>query len=277
MADVTIYEHANFQGRSQVLTKGRYDDAVKQITIGNDTLSSLKVPQGLVVRLYEHFHFQGQFIDIKEDTPAMSQFWDDRTSSIIVFGEDERPPVIREVIIFEHANLGGKFQVLQIGEYDTAQIAIGNDSLSSALVPNGMALRLYEHANFQGAFIDIWEDTLAVSMDWNDRASSIVVEVATFPENDVEVIGDYVGTEPGQIPSMKIKAVTDALSSVLGNVPEESLVPPFQPIESNKRALKRNGARQLLLDLLGRLGPTLCRWTDISANLSLHLEIATFR
>jgi hypothetical protein len=25
MADVTIYEHTNFQGRSQVLTKGRYD------------------------------------------------------------------------------------------------------------------------------------------------------------------------------------------------------------------------------------------------------------
>jgi hypothetical protein len=25
MADVTIYEHANFEGHSQVLAKGRYD------------------------------------------------------------------------------------------------------------------------------------------------------------------------------------------------------------------------------------------------------------
>jgi hypothetical protein len=35
MADATIYEHANFQGRSQVFTKGRYDDALKQQSIGN--------------------------------------------------------------------------------------------------------------------------------------------------------------------------------------------------------------------------------------------------
>ena len=60
MADVQVFEQAHFQGRSQVLPKGRYDDALKQITIGNDTLSSLQVPKGLVVRLYEHFHFQGR-------------------------------------------------------------------------------------------------------------------------------------------------------------------------------------------------------------------------
>jgi hypothetical protein len=38
MADVTIYEHANFEGRSQVLAKGRF--ALEDISIGNDTLSS---------------------------------------------------------------------------------------------------------------------------------------------------------------------------------------------------------------------------------------------
>ncbi|MGH8480168.1 MAG: beta/gamma crystallin-related protein [Gammaproteobacteria bacterium] len=53
----------------------------------HDSLSSLKTPQGLVVRLYEHYHFQGRFIDIKEDTPVVSRFWNDRTSSIIVHGE----------------------------------------------------------------------------------------------------------------------------------------------------------------------------------------------
>ena len=74
MADITIYEHANFQGRSQVLAKGRYDDAREQLTIGNDSLSSLKVPQGLVVRLYEHFHFQGRFIDVKGSIRSFCHF-----------------------------------------------------------------------------------------------------------------------------------------------------------------------------------------------------------
>ncbi len=195
MADVTIYEHANFEGRSQVLAKGQY--ALEEISIGNDTLSSLKVPQGLVVRLYEHYHFQGRFIDIKQDTPTISQFWNDRASSIIVYGEDEQPPVTKEVMIFEHANHVGKSQILQKGEYDVPQILIGNDTLSSALVPSGMKLRLYEHANFQGAFIDIREDTRAVSLEWNDRASSIVV-MPDFPENEVEVSRAYIPTEGGR-------------------------------------------------------------------------------
>ena len=78
---VTIYEHANFQGRSQVLAAGRYDNALGQLTIGNDTLSSLTVPKGFVVRLYEHFRFQGRFIDIKQDTPVTSPFWINETAT----------------------------------------------------------------------------------------------------------------------------------------------------------------------------------------------------
>ena len=38
MAEITIFEHANFEGRSQVLAKGRF--ALEEISIGNDTLSS---------------------------------------------------------------------------------------------------------------------------------------------------------------------------------------------------------------------------------------------
>jgi hypothetical protein len=65
---VTIYEHANFEGRSQVLPKGQYDTALGQISIGNDTLSSVKVPNALVARLYEHSLFRGEFIDIRANT-----------------------------------------------------------------------------------------------------------------------------------------------------------------------------------------------------------------
>ena len=38
MADTITFEHANFEGRSQVLAKGRF--ALEEISIGNDTLSS---------------------------------------------------------------------------------------------------------------------------------------------------------------------------------------------------------------------------------------------
>lgn len=178
MAAVTIFEHVNFQGRSQELPKGRYDDALQQITIGNDTLSSVRVPQGLVVRLYEHYHFQGRFIDLRKDTKAVSPFWNDRSSSIIVYEETEPPPVIKEVMIFDHANYGGKFQLLKSGKYDTAQILIGDKMLSSALIPYGMSVRLFEQPNLQGESLTLREDTPTIKPEWNDRAASMIVEAS---------------------------------------------------------------------------------------------------
>ncbi len=90
---VTIYEHADFQGRSQVLPKGQYDNALGQITIGNDTLSSIKVAPGLVARLYEHWLFRGEFIDIRANTPAITLPWNDRVSSIVVYDEGQQPTI----------------------------------------------------------------------------------------------------------------------------------------------------------------------------------------
>ncbi len=90
---VTIYEHANFEGRSQVLPKGQYDNALGQISIGNDTLSSIKVPNALVARLYEHSLFRGEFIDIRANTPAITLPWNDRVSSIVVYDEGQEPTI----------------------------------------------------------------------------------------------------------------------------------------------------------------------------------------
>jgi Beta/Gamma crystallin len=176
--EVFIYANPNFEEPSQVLLAGHeYDDANGEITIGNDTLSSIKVPDGIVVRLYEHFHFQGKLIDIRTDTPETSLVWNDRTSSIRVSKPDELIPITKEVIIFEHDGLGGAFQILSIGEYDGVNqpLQVGN-GLSSALIPKGMVLRLYEQPNFGGAQIEFREDmTMANHLDWNDRTKSIKV------------------------------------------------------------------------------------------------------
>jgi hypothetical protein len=93
MANVIIYEHANYQGRSQELPIGQYDNALGQISIGNDTLSSIKVPNSLVARIYEHFLFRGEFIDIRTNTPAVSLPWNDRASSIVIFQDGRQPSI----------------------------------------------------------------------------------------------------------------------------------------------------------------------------------------
>jgi hypothetical protein len=90
---VTIYEDADFKGRSQVLEKGQYDNALGQISIGNDSLSSLKVTPGLIARLYEHTLFRGNFIDIQSDMKAIALPWNDRVSSIVVYNAGQQPNI----------------------------------------------------------------------------------------------------------------------------------------------------------------------------------------
>ena len=92
---VTIYEHCDFQGRSQTLAPGRYD--MSQLTFGNDVLSSVRVPAGMLVRLYQHAGFGGKTLDLTSDASCLTAYttgegpkrrpttWNDYISSIEVF------------------------------------------------------------------------------------------------------------------------------------------------------------------------------------------------
>src|SRR5512136_717020 len=83
-----IYEHSNFQGRSQELIPGSYNMA--SLGIPNDSLSSLKVEKGLKVTLFEH-EFTGRSKTFTEDTAWVGDDFNDITSSIKV--EELAPPL----------------------------------------------------------------------------------------------------------------------------------------------------------------------------------------
>ena len=68
---VTLYEQANFGGRSHALTLG--DHLLSEF---NDVASSIKVPNGLIAVLYEHADNgggYGRFVDLLEDQPDLSR------------------------------------------------------------------------------------------------------------------------------------------------------------------------------------------------------------
>ncbi|WP_157949883.1 Vps62-related protein [Vallitalea okinawensis] len=79
---VTIYEHSNYGGSSQVLTPGSYN--VDDLSIGNDELTSLRVPTGLKVTLYEHSNWEGDKSIYYMDNSNVGDDWNDETSSIKV-------------------------------------------------------------------------------------------------------------------------------------------------------------------------------------------------
>lgn len=77
---VIIFKDGDFQGASQQLGVGSYD--IKDLTFGNDQLSSLKVPSGYKVTLYEHGGFQGKSKSFTSDAGWVGDDFNDIASSV---------------------------------------------------------------------------------------------------------------------------------------------------------------------------------------------------
>mgnify|MGYP002790355901 CR=1 FL=1 len=83
MAQVTIYEHISYQGKSQLLQEGTY--TMNQIQIGNDQLSSVKVDGCWKVTLYEHIAGQGRQLSFTANSTDLVKLnFNDITSTIKV-------------------------------------------------------------------------------------------------------------------------------------------------------------------------------------------------
>lgn len=184
MLTATIYAGTDYGGSNQVLNVGRYD--IDQLTIGNDQLSSLKVPEGLLVTLYEHRDFEGRTKKFAEDSSNVGDF-NNITSSISV-----------ELVakIFKELDCAGEYQYLPVGRYDLEDIEIGNDQLSSLKIPSGLAVTLYINQHFSGKTKTFTQDTRWVGLDFDKQTSSIevIVNDPNIPSNVVR-FGDKIALQ----------------------------------------------------------------------------------
>ncbi|MGL5718376.1 MAG: beta/gamma crystallin-related protein [Paraclostridium sp.] len=221
---VSIYSDANYQGKAQPLVPGYYN--INDLYIGNDTLSSIKVPKGLVAVLYSDADFNGDSITVTSDTPYIGDYFNDKVSSIIVKKVDTPKPSNTSVSIYSDASYQGNSQTLSPGSYDIYDLTIGNDTLSSIKVPKGLVAILYSDANFNGDSIVVTSDTPYIGNYFNDKVSSIIVKKA--PKNSVEIYSDanYQGNSqmlsPGSYDIYDLTIGNDTLSSI--KVPNGYLV-----------------------------------------------------
>lgn len=111
----------------------------------------------------------------------------------------------------EWQGIPGSKQKLTVGRYDNAgnEILVGNDQISSTNVPEGLGVRCYEHAWFQGNFIDFTQDTPRLPKEWNDAISALVVyPLAEGPPRIEHVVAlDFTWVRPllltvGQYPDL---------------------------------------------------------------------------
>jgi hypothetical protein len=241
---VTIYKD-NFSGVSHTLAPGYYDH-FELGGVENDQLSSVKIPTGMKVTLYEHGQHGGRSLVLTEDASAsflISKKFNDLTSSIrvelipeptpepapvpVVVVQPEPTPkeepvqkpvkdsVITKVTLYQH-NYDGVLQRVNPGYYNLSELKIGNDEVSSVKVPSGAWVLLFENRDFKGRSLLLTGNASADFMagrDFDDIASSLIVGHAKTPLPIVQLYEDKYAEplkkfSPGDYPLLDLKGKT---------------------------------------------------------------------
>lgn len=177
---VEVYTHGNYAmewegipGQVQKLAVGMYTDVENNLLIGNDQISSLKVPEGLGVRLYEHAWYQGATVDFTSDVAALPPEWNDRASSVAVYRLEDGPPAIDYAMAFDFT--WARPLMLPIGDYpDLSATALGVSTLGALLIPRHLSVTLFDQAGFAGASVELFGENTTLG-EWDNRAQSLRV------------------------------------------------------------------------------------------------------
>ena len=201
-ANVAVYKHCDFKGYKVTLAPGSYDlKDLKRRGVINDDISSLKVPRGFEVIVYEHHHFQGRKLKFRSnDSCLVNNGFNDRISSIKVKRvQVSRPTKPKKATVYKHCGYKGYSVGLAVGNYDLnrlKQMGIKNDDLSSLKVSPGYEIIVYQHHHFQGRKLKFrTNDTCLVNNNFNDIISSIKVRRAqvTRPKPKKAVVYKHCG------------------------------------------------------------------------------------
>lgn len=170
---VTLYD-GNRTGVLKKLMPGQYP----VLDVGNDLLSSIEVPRGLQVTLYDHAGYEGRSMTITQS--VTSEFmkhhgFDNVTSSLVI---EQRNPEVLFVTLYSDSYRGFA-QQLTPGKYLARDITIGDKQLSSLKIPYGMQVQLFVNADLTGATTTLERDTdfTANRLLDNQYASLIVTDV----------------------------------------------------------------------------------------------------
>lgn len=163
---VTVFMDANYGGRSQSVGIGAFN--MHQLTLGNDLISSVRVPPGMRVTLFEHSNFRGRKVTFTEDTSWVGDDFNDRASGLVV------EKVAR---FYTEPGYGGDVICLGVGRYRLEQVGLLDNTISSLRVPQGMLITLYQHQGFTGNFLNFYEDCSDLrEKNFDDTCTSIVIK-----------------------------------------------------------------------------------------------------
>lgn len=161
---VVLYEHADYLGVSVALDLGRHTNEDFSLLTGK--LSSVKVPEGYIVTLYENSDFTGNKKILTQDTVFLEDF-NDLASSVVV-SEDK-------ITLYKDAKYTGATVKLGVGKYTVEDFASLKNQVTCITVPEGLKATLYENSDFTGNKKEVTSDMDFVYTDFNDKTSAVEV------------------------------------------------------------------------------------------------------
>ncbi len=183
---VTIYADYGFRGASETIHGNVVD--MKQTRVGNDALSSIRVPSGCSAVLHTDNNYRGHSLELYGDESELgrTRVGNDSVSSIEVrcgghgggHSGDQGGSSGEGVTLYADYGFRGASETFRTGEIaDMKGTRIGNDALSSVRVPRGCTVMLFADNNFRGRSIELTRDEpeLGRTAVGNDSVSSISV------------------------------------------------------------------------------------------------------
>jgi len=179
---IELYKATDYRGESLLIDRDWSCQYDRDFCFN---IESIYVPQGFELWLYEYRNFRGEPIVINQSWDGFgreSRFLRNRIKSIRVVERRQAQPIFdhrymgNQVVVFDRA-FGGRQMIINgqwsVGRHNGFDF---NDCISAIYVPRGYKVRIYEHANYRGRYMDIYGDWSPNRRDfWNNRISSLEV------------------------------------------------------------------------------------------------------
>lgn len=166
--EVILFHGSNYVGERRALGVGRYTSA--QIGLGDAGPSSLRVPAGMEVLLYEGADLSGRRVVFAADTSNVGRF-NHEIASVEVREAGWQPA---GVSLFTEVGFAGARRVLGVGNYEAGELGIAAEGVGSLRVPAGLTVTLYERSGSRGRSVCFDADSSNIG-DFKGRIASIVV------------------------------------------------------------------------------------------------------
>lgn len=175
---ITLHEQCNYAGKQYTLGPGSYH--TYQIKIDNDKLSSLQIPAGFKVTVFEHNDFEGKSNTYYSSSSCLEASWRNTVSSIIVEspGNIQQPGYGNDYITFyTDCYSKGYSQSLKPGTYSGSQLGSLKYAISSFIITGNLRVRVYlNNENMSGASVPFETSQTCFSNSYNDKIGSLIVE-----------------------------------------------------------------------------------------------------